>query len=106
MSSAATVGIFTGPDPIADRVIASGDSLFGSTVVGLDLKPTRLNDGGQIAFGASLADGRRVIARAEVVPEPSTFTLFGLGTLALVRLSSRQQKAWSEVHSTRHPLTI
>jgi len=58
-------GIFRGSDPIADKVIATQDELFGSTVVGLGLQRGGLNAGGQIAFVADLADGRRVIARAD-----------------------------------------
>jgi len=74
------IGIFTGPDAIGDRVVASGDPLFGSTVVGIEFDPNGLNDAGQIAFSASLADGRQVVARADaVVPEAPTFVLLGLG---------------------------
>ncbi|MEI2583467.1 calcium-binding protein [Scytonema sp. PRP1] len=50
-------GIFTGSDPIADKVIATGDSLFGSTVTNLEFFGEELNDVGQIAFYASLANG-------------------------------------------------
>ncbi len=32
-------GIFTGPDPISDKVIAIGDPLFGSTVTQLAILP-------------------------------------------------------------------
>jgi hypothetical protein len=85
------VGIFTGPDPVADRVIASGDLLFGSQVIALDFGGGQsLNDAGQIAFRAVLADGRTVVVRANpspaaaVIPEPSTLALFGLGTLGLL----------------------
>jgi hypothetical protein len=41
-------GIFTGPDLVADKVIALGDSLFGSTVTNLFLSPDALNNSGQI----------------------------------------------------------
>ncbi|HMF11754.1 MAG TPA: PEP-CTERM sorting domain-containing protein [Gemmataceae bacterium] len=42
-----------------------------------------LNDAGQLAFRATLADGRDVIVRADPVPvpEPSTLTLVGLAAL-------------------------
>ena len=49
-------GIFTGPDPLADKVIATGDPLLGSTVVRLGFF-RGLNDAGQIAFWATLANG-------------------------------------------------
>jgi acetylornithine deacetylase/succinyl-diaminopimelate desuccinylase-like protein len=37
-------GIFTGPDPVADKVIQSGDPLFGSTVTDLQFPLVALND--------------------------------------------------------------
>jgi hypothetical protein len=49
-------GIFTGPDPVADKLIAAGDLFFDSTVIRL-LAPVALNNSGQIAFVAELADG-------------------------------------------------
>jgi len=66
------VGIFTGPDPLADKVIARGDPLFGSTVTGIYIGlGEELNDAGQVAFFADLADGRRMIVRANpVTPVP------------------------------------
>jgi hypothetical protein len=75
-------GIFIGPDPIADKVIERGDTLFGSTVIDVQLWNRGLNNNGQLAFYASLADGRQVIVRADPssgptsVPEPSG--LFGV----------------------------
>jgi hypothetical protein len=62
-------GIFTGPDPVADQVIATGDLLFGSTVVSLGfLQGLGLNDAGQVAFFATLANGESGIFRADPVP--------------------------------------
>ena len=56
-------GLFIGPDPVADRIIAEGDSLFGSTV--LSIKFHRgFNDQGQIAFTYSLANGVSGVALA------------------------------------------
>jgi hypothetical protein len=61
------LGIFTGGDPVADRVIAVGDPLDGSTVQTLDVLAfdAALNDRGQIAFIATLADGRTGVYRAD-----------------------------------------
>ncbi|KAB8319722.1 hypothetical protein SD81_012970 [Tolypothrix campylonemoides VB511288] len=50
-------GIYTGSDPTVDKVIAIGDSLFGSRVTNLEFFGEGLNDVGQIAFFASLANG-------------------------------------------------
>ena len=71
-------GIFTGADPLADKVIRVGDPLFGSTISELFSLNESLNDSGQIAFFYSLSDGRFGIARADplVIPEPGTLPLF------------------------------
>jgi hypothetical protein len=61
-------GIFSGPDPRADKIIAVGDELFDSTVAGLPanfMNPRALNDVNQIVFRATLADGRTVLVRAD-----------------------------------------
>jgi hypothetical protein len=61
------VGIFTGGDPEEDRVVAIGDDLDGSTVFDLSVLSFRtgLNNSGQIAFIAQLADGRTAVYRAD-----------------------------------------
>jgi hypothetical protein len=56
-----TQGIFTGPDLVNDRVIQTGASLEGSTVTRLSMFREGLNNSGQIAFAAQLANGRGVI---------------------------------------------
>jgi len=55
-------GIFTGAVPAASTVIRTGDPLFGSTVVELQLGG--LNNAGAIAFRAVLMNGRQVIGVA------------------------------------------
>jgi len=63
-------GIFTGPDPVADKVIATGNLLFGSTVASLGfLQGLGLNDAGQVAFFARLVDGTEGIYLATPVFE-------------------------------------
>jgi hypothetical protein len=63
------VGIFTGGDPVADRVIAVGDVIDGSTVASLDplAFDSALNNRGQLAFIVGLADGRTSIYRADPI---------------------------------------
>ena len=51
-----TQGIFTGSDPVTDRVIATGDTLDGRTVQGLTFCEEGLNDSGQLGFIAMLED--------------------------------------------------
>lgn len=61
-------GFFDGPNPLADKIIAIGDALAGSTVVGFPMNamnPRALNNAGQFLFRADLADGRRILVRAE-----------------------------------------
>jgi hypothetical protein len=67
-------GIFVGPDPVADRVIGTGDTLDGLTVTNLRICDEGLNDSGQLAVqatfdDASVPDGRRVaVYRATPAP--------------------------------------
>ncbi len=69
-------GIFTGPDVAADKVIRTGDPLFGSTLTQFEMGFNALNDAGQVAFVYKLANGRSGIAVATpVVPEPATLAL-------------------------------
>jgi hypothetical protein len=58
-------GIFTGPDPVADKVIAIGDPLSGSTVTTVIFSREGLNDMGQVAFVARLADDTQALYRAD-----------------------------------------
>ena len=63
-------GVFTGPDKVADRVIASGDPLFGSVVQSIDplISAGRfMNDKGQVAFSYVLSNGLRGVAVATPV---------------------------------------
>jgi hypothetical protein len=65
-------GLFTGPDPVADKVIQTGDPLLGSTVASIQpLARTSMNDIGQIGFVAHLASGDTVVARANPFAGPS-----------------------------------
>jgi hypothetical protein len=51
-----TTGIFVGPDTVGDRVIATGDTLDGSTVQNLTFCEEGLSDSGELAFTAQLED--------------------------------------------------
>ncbi len=90
-------GIFTGADPVADKVIRVGDALDGSTVSILRFFIHGLNDGGQLAFRAGLADGRSGVYRADpvvqqVIPEPTTVTLLVIGLVGVGVAAWRRKK--------------
>jgi len=59
------LGLFAGPDPDADRILALGDPLLGSTVEDLASNPVSVNAKRQLAVRATLADGRQLIVRAD-----------------------------------------
>jgi hypothetical protein len=61
------MGIFTGPDVGADRVIVTGDYLFGVEVARIQFRREGLNNSGQIAFHATFSDGTSGIYRADPV---------------------------------------
>ncbi|HEX5229851.1 MAG TPA: choice-of-anchor tandem repeat NxxGxxAF-containing protein [Bryobacteraceae bacterium] len=75
-------GIFTGPDNIKDKVIATGDPLFGSVVS--EITPPQvpgkfLNDKGQIAFGYRLSNGLQGVAVATPVSTGAPLPQIGAG---------------------------
>ena len=60
-------GIFNGPDAGANKVIAEGDPLFGSTVQSVGFF-RGLNDKDEIVFSYTLTDGRKGIAKTTLAP--------------------------------------
>jgi hypothetical protein len=101
-----TAGIFTGADLFNDRVISTGDSLFGSTVTELGFSRKGFNDAGQVAFFAKFTDGSSGIFRADPVspsqsvPEPSSgLAVLMFGTLGAGSVLRRKRKSLSKVAS-------
>ena len=83
------LGVFIGPDPVADRIIGPGDALDGSIVTSVVTSSRSLNDAGQIAFLATLANGREGIYRADpvrfsavAIAEPSSGALLLIACVA------------------------
>jgi hypothetical protein len=66
-------------------LIATGDSLFGSTVMYLDIGRFGLDDSanGTLVFQYNLSDGRSGLAIASIVPEPGTL-VFIITAIAFV----------------------
>ena len=58
-------GIFTGPDLVQDKVIKTGETLFGSTVVNIECVRGALNNNGDVAFEYALSNGKSGIAVAK-----------------------------------------
>jgi hypothetical protein len=73
--------ILTGPDPVANKVVQTGDTLFGATITELFLNGG-LNSDGDIAFTYTLSSGVRGVAIA-TIPEPTTLAFLSLGTALL-----------------------
>ena len=81
--------MFLGPDPVADKVIAIGDPLFGSTVTELDFDYDALNDHDQIAFAYRLANDQTGVA-VVTVPEPGAAAALLLTAAAVVTARRRR----------------
>jgi hypothetical protein len=84
-----TTSIFTGTGSLSATVISTGDALDGSTVTGLGFDTDGVNDANQLAFLATLADGRQGIYVVSV-PEPATAA--GLGSFAGAALLRRRRR--------------
>ena len=82
--------LYAGDPAAPHRVIGRGDELFGSTVERLAFSREGFNDAGQVAFWASLADGRNVIALATPVPEPAAAGLLLLAAAFPILLRRRR----------------
>lgn len=88
-------GIFTGADPVLDKVIEIGDTLDGLIVTGISFGEIGgnhgLNNAGQLAFWARLSDGNVGLYLASPVPLPPAFWLFGSGLIGLIGISRRRK---------------
>ncbi|MBC7833565.1 MAG: hypothetical protein H7Y88_00510 [Phycisphaerales bacterium] len=84
-----TTGIFTGSDLINDAVVRTGDLIDGSAVTFVSLCREGLNNNGQIAFFAQLADGRGVVMVATPVPTPA---VLALAAIAVPRALRRRRR--------------
>lgn len=88
VTSGTTQSLRIGTGSLSTTVIKTGDALDGSTVTALSFNSDGLNDADQIAFLATLADGRQGIYVVSV-PEPATAA--GLGLIACATLIRRRR---------------
>ncbi|WP_428306899.1 choice-of-anchor tandem repeat NxxGxxAF-containing protein [Lacipirellula sp.] len=80
-------GIYVGSDPVNDKVIEVGGSLFGSKVTEIYNTPN-INNRGDVIFYYQLANGTTGLALARAVPEPAAGSL-AIVSLAVVALRRR-----------------
>jgi hypothetical protein len=90
-------GIFSGSDVDADRIVGTGDALFGSTVTGLDFF-RGLNDHGDVAFAYALTNGSFGIAVA-MIPEPGGLALSLILVSAPLLQRHRRHTSWAKTQS-------
>ncbi len=86
-------GIFLLDKGVTTELVRYGSELDGSTVTGLVMGSRALNDSGQVAFYASLADGQSGVFVATLsVPEPSSLAMLGIGSLATIGVLIRRSQ--------------
>jgi Ca2+-binding RTX toxin-like protein len=66
-----SAGIFVASEIGYEQIVAVGDELAGSTVAELVIVQEGINDSGQVAFQAKLADGNFAIFRADPLSQPT-----------------------------------
>ncbi|MBL9162837.1 MAG: hypothetical protein JNL18_08905 [Planctomycetaceae bacterium] len=81
-------GIYTGPDPVNDKVVKRFDTLFGEQVFGV-IFGHGLNDQGDIAFWYTNANSLQTLTVARVVPEPTTLLLGVYAAAAIAAMGPR-----------------
>lgn len=75
-------GLFAGPDPVADRILATGDTLGGHLVSAVSLGEQ--NDSGQLTLVTiDGGTGVRSVWRVSAIPEPASLHMMGTALVAL-----------------------
>jgi len=77
-------GVFVHANGSDEEVIKVGDALFGSVVTNISVSSQALNDGGQVAFVATLGNGAKAVVLATPVSEPEGLALYLGGLLLLM----------------------
>lgn len=88
--------IYSGFDPVADRILSEGDTLNGSVVSAL-LDIGRVNNVGQFLTSVSFTDGKTGVFLVTPVPEPETARLVvaAAGVFVVVQVGRvRRTRCW------------
>jgi hypothetical protein len=101
-------GIYTGPDPVANRVIQGGDAIFGTTLSTVTFFGGGLNDSGQVAFFARLVNAtpqsggwNEVVVLATPVPEPAIGCAITLVSLTCISRRRSRNESWRDFCRTQ-----
>jgi hypothetical protein len=101
LDAGGTVGIFTGGDPVTNKLIKVGDPLLGSTVAFIrNLGRSAMNDKGEIAFVAGLANDDVVVVRASFISSPPTLTITLTGTNTAIVAWPSPSLGWNLFQNT------
>ena len=91
LDTPSTYGVFAGPDPLRDKVLMTGDELFGETITLARISKQGLNDHGQIVIRAQTPSGEEMLVLATPVPEPASAAAL-LTPAAAVMLRRRRRR--------------
>lgn len=64
LDGSGTIGIYTGPDPVADKIVEVGDTIDGKVVASLEFGRFGINHDGEIAFFVNFSGGGSAVYRA------------------------------------------
>jgi hypothetical protein len=76
------VGLFTGNDPVGNKIVRTGDLVFGFTVEDIRVGQRSINDAGRIAFLLQVGDGATVTSHVVLATPGRTPQTISFPTLA------------------------
>ena len=84
-------GIFTGPNPVADKIVTTSDVIGDETIVGIWALGTEFADNGWVTFVAQTQSGKEILYVGHPVPEPSALALAAIGFAGLAAVARRRR---------------